>query len=49
MLRAVCLFVAAAGFFQPAAFADAGPVLGNNAALKYWQAFAQLPKPSSKQ
>ncbi len=44
MLRAVCLFLAAAGFFQPVAFADAGSDLGNNAALIYWQAFAQLPK-----
>jgi hypothetical protein len=44
MLRA--RFLAMTIFLFPLAsvFADAGPDLGANAALKYWQAFATLPK-----
>jgi hypothetical protein len=44
MLRALCL--ALATFFLPFGYAsaDAGPDLGANAALKYWQAFATLPR-----
>jgi hypothetical protein len=44
MLRALCLamplFVLPLGYASP----DASPELGTNAALKYWQAFAMLPK-----
>ena len=39
MLRALCLVTALLG-----APADAPPGPGVNAALKYWQAFATLPK-----
>src|SRR5262245_39994597 len=43
MVRAVCLIVALLGLPLASASADSGPALGANAALKYWQAFAQLP------
>src|SRR5262249_12569456 len=44
MLRS--LFLAMTIFALPteSAFADAGPDMGGNAALKYWQAFATLPR-----
>ena len=44
MLRAFSLIFVVLASPWPMAFADAGPNLGANAALKYWQAFAQLPK-----
>jgi hypothetical protein len=43
MVRALCLAVALLGLPPGSAFADGGPDLSANAALKYWQAFAQLP------
>jgi hypothetical protein len=44
MPRALCLIVTVLGLAAGAAPADAPPDLGANAALKYWQAFATLPK-----
>jgi len=44
MLRALCLAMTILVLPLGAAFADAPSDLGANAALKYWQAFAQLPK-----
>jgi hypothetical protein len=44
MLRASCLTLALLLLPGGHAFADAGPDLGANAALKYWQAFSTLPK-----
>jgi hypothetical protein len=44
MLRALCLTMTIFVVSQEYATADAPPDLGANAALKYWQAFAQLPK-----
>src|SRR5438477_4090217 len=44
MLRALCLAMILLVFPLGATFADAPPDLGANAALKYWQAFATLPK-----
>ena len=44
MLRALSLFIVVLVSPLSMAFADPGPDLGANAALKYWQAFAQLPK-----
>jgi hypothetical protein len=43
MLRALCLAMTLVVVPGPAS-ADAGPEPGANAALKYWQAFATLPK-----
>jgi hypothetical protein len=43
MVRALCLILAFAGFPPGFASAIGDPDLGANAALKYWQAFAQLP------
>src|SRR5262249_52314146 len=44
MLRALFLAVTLVVLPLPAASADAGPDLGANAALKYWQAFSTMPK-----
>ena len=44
MLRALCLATAILGLPSGHVSADAPPDLGANAALKYWQAFATLPK-----
>jgi hypothetical protein len=44
MLRALCLAMTLIVLPLGSASADAPPDLGANAALKYWQAFAQLPK-----
>jgi hypothetical protein len=44
MLRAFCLTMTMLLLPSGYASADAPPDLGDNAALKYWQAFAQLPK-----
>lgn len=44
MLRAFCLACTAIALSTGYASADADADLGKNAALKYWQAFAQLPK-----
>jgi hypothetical protein len=44
MLRALCLAMTIFVLPLVPASADEGPNLGANAALKYWQAFAQLPK-----
>jgi hypothetical protein len=44
MLRAVCLTMTLLALPVDFAFADAGSDLGANAALKYWQAFATLPR-----
>ncbi len=44
MLRALCLATAILGLPLGHASADARADLGENAALKYWQAFATLPK-----
>jgi hypothetical protein len=44
MLRALCLATVIFALPLRPAFADAGTDAGGNAALKYWQAFAQLPK-----
>jgi hypothetical protein len=44
MVRALCLIVAFLGLLQASASANGDPDLGANAALKYWQAFAQLPR-----
>ena len=44
MLRALCLAMTILVLPLGYASADAPPDLGANAALKYWQAFAQLPK-----
>jgi hypothetical protein len=44
MLRALCLTLAVLVVPPGHASADTGTGLGANAALKYWQAFAQLPK-----
>jgi hypothetical protein len=46
MLRTLCLAPLVLLLPLGHASADAGPDLGANAALKYWQAFAQLPKMS---
>jgi hypothetical protein len=46
MLRAVCLTMTILVLPIDSAFADAGPDPGANAALKYWQAFAKLPRVS---
>jgi hypothetical protein len=43
MVRALCLIVAFVGLSPASASANGDPDLGANAALKYWQAFAQLP------
>jgi hypothetical protein len=43
MLRALCLTIVGVCAMGRAS-ADAGPALGANAALKYWQAFATLPR-----
>jgi hypothetical protein len=43
MVRALCLILAFAGFPPAFASSNGDPDLGANAALKYWQAFAQLP------
>lgn len=43
MVRAWCLILALLGLVPGAVSADSGPDLGANAALEYWQAFAQLP------
>jgi hypothetical protein len=43
MVRALCLTVALLGLAPGWASADSDPDLAANAALKYWQAFAQLP------
>jgi hypothetical protein len=43
MVRALCLIVAFVGLLPAFASANGDPDLGANAALKYWQAFAQLP------
>jgi hypothetical protein len=44
MLRTLCLATTVLVLPLGQASADAGPDLGGNAALKYWQAFAQLPR-----
>ena len=44
MLRALLLAMIVLVLHLAPARADAPPGLGDNAALKYWQAFAQLPK-----
>jgi hypothetical protein len=44
MPRAMCLAMTALVVLVGFAPADAGPDLGANAALKYWQAFATLPR-----
>jgi hypothetical protein len=44
MLRTLCLVMIVLVLPLSQASADAGPDLGRNAALKYWQAFAQLPR-----
>jgi hypothetical protein len=44
MLRTLCLATTVLLLPPGHASADAGPDLSRNAALKYWQAFAQLPK-----
>src|SRR5689334_10370150 len=44
MLRALCLAMTVLVLPLEAAAADAVPNLGANAALKYWQGFANLPK-----
>ena len=44
MLRALCLAMSILVLPLEFAFADAGSDPGGNAALKYWQAFATLPK-----
>ena len=44
MLRALVLSLTILGIPWGSASADAPPDLGANAALRYWQAFAQLPK-----
>jgi len=44
MPRAMCLAMAVLVFLVGPAPADAGPDPGANAALKYWQAFATLPR-----
>src|SRR3954453_23218104 len=44
MLRAFCSTMSILLLPLGYALADAPPNLGDNAALKYWQAFAQLPK-----
>jgi hypothetical protein len=44
MLRTLCLVTTVLVLPLGHASADAGSDLGKNAALKYWQAFAQLPK-----
>ena len=46
MLRAACLTVTILVLPMAPAFAEAGSDPGANAALKYWQAFAKLPKVS---
>ena len=49
MLRALCLTLTILVLPSGYASADAPPDLGANAALKYWQAFAQLPKLTNAQ
>jgi hypothetical protein len=44
MLRALCLAMTLFVLPLQSARSDAGPNLGANAALKYWQAFAALPR-----
>src|ERR1700674_1897643 len=44
MLRALCFATAILVLPLEHVSADAGPDLGGNAALEYWQAFATLPK-----
>jgi hypothetical protein len=44
MLRALCLALTVLAPPQDHAFADTSPELGANAALKYWQGFATLPR-----
>lgn len=44
MVRALGLALAVFVLLWDSAFADAGPDRGENAALKYWQAFATMPK-----
>ena len=44
MLRALCLAMAVLVFPLESSFADAKTDSDENAALKYWQAFATLPK-----
>jgi hypothetical protein len=44
MLRALCLGMTVLVLPHRHAFADTGPDLGANAALKYWQGFATLPR-----
>jgi hypothetical protein len=44
MLRALCLTVTILALSMNALLAGEGPDLGANAALKYWQAFATLPR-----
>jgi hypothetical protein len=44
MVRALLLIVTVFGLLEEPAPAKDGPDLGENAALKYWQAFATLPR-----
>jgi hypothetical protein len=44
MLRALCLTMTILALPLDSVLADEGPDLGANAALKYWQAFATLPR-----
>jgi hypothetical protein len=44
MLRALCLAMTILARPLGSAYADAPPEPGSNAALKYWQAFAELPR-----
>ena len=44
MLRALCLTMTVLLFSSSQASADTPPKTGDNAALKYWQAFATLPR-----